>query len=329
MIVLSCAIASVKPTPEFEVSPKSVITPADDYHSHYTLNIGYNAYKSVSWSLYSGNGIYGNFQVTSPASGGDQIIDFFICDQANFDHWLNGESASVYELQQNVAEYSWKFIIPSTDTWYFVWKNHGLLVAKTVDVNLYRDDTPPAITMNLDAGATYSNIKEITATITEATFDISSVKLYIDGTLKHSESDSSFSYSWVTGDYSNGAHTIRISASDNVGNSGYEEVTVYVSNIVPTSSSSTGTTYNTYNNGGNDGQSSPPLTSGFPLLMLGGIGLVMVVGVGLMVSRKPGKAGVGGSTGKSPDAKVLIVCPYCGGKTEQGLTKCQKCGADL
>ena len=28
-------------------------------------------------------------------------------------------------------------------------------------------------------------------------------------------------------------------------------------------------------------------------------------------------------------ARVLVICPYCGAKTEQGLTKCQKCGADL
>jgi hypothetical protein len=30
-----------------------------------------------------------------------------------------------------------------------------------------------------------------------------------------------------------------------------------------------------------------------------------------------------------PDAKVFVICPYCGAKTEQGLSKCQKCGADL
>ena len=27
--------------------------------------------------------------------------------------------------------------------------------------------------------------------------------------------------------------------------------------------------------------------------------------------------------------KVLVICPYCGAKTEQGLTKCQNCKADL
>ena len=29
------------------------------------------------------------------------------------------------------------------------------------------------------------------------------------------------------------------------------------------------------------------------------------------------------------DVKVLIICPYCGAKTEQGLLKCQNCKADL
>ena len=37
----------------------------------------------------------------------------------------------------------------------------------------------------------------------------------------------------------------------------------------------------------------------------------------------------GPTTGVSPDAKVLVICPYCGAKTEQGLAKCVKCGADI
>lgn len=28
-------------------------------------------------------------------------------------------------------------------------------------------------------------------------------------------------------------------------------------------------------------------------------------------------------------AKVFVICPYCGAKTEQGIMKCQNCGADL
>ena len=38
---------------------------------------------------------------------------------------------------------------------------------------------------------------------------------------------------------------------------------------------------------------------------------------------------VAGSTTTTETAKVLVVCPFCGAKTEQDLTKCQKCDADL
>lgn len=27
--------------------------------------------------------------------------------------------------------------------------------------------------------------------------------------------------------------------------------------------------------------------------------------------------------------RVFIICPYCGSKTEQGITRCQNCGAEL
>jgi hypothetical protein len=27
--------------------------------------------------------------------------------------------------------------------------------------------------------------------------------------------------------------------------------------------------------------------------------------------------------------RVLVVCPFCGHKNQQGLTKCQECGADI
>jgi len=27
--------------------------------------------------------------------------------------------------------------------------------------------------------------------------------------------------------------------------------------------------------------------------------------------------------------RVLVVCPFCGAKSEQGITMCQSCGADL
>lgn len=35
------------------------------------------------------------------------------------------------------------------------------------------------------------------------------------------------------------------------------------------------------------------------------------------------------ATSVTGSAKVLVLCPYCAAKTEQGLPHCQKCGADL
>ena len=35
------------------------------------------------------------------------------------------------------------------------------------------------------------------------------------------------------------------------------------------------------------------------------------------------------TTKEKEGVKVLIICPHCGAKTEQGISKCQKCQADL
>jgi hypothetical protein len=118
---------------------------ADDYHSNHNFVVGINAHDHITWTLYQSDGIYGDFEVTNPPSGADQIITFFICDQENYDLWVSGESASAYHLQENVASYSFEFRIPSYDTWHFVFKNYALLTSKTINFDLYRDDTPPTI----------------------------------------------------------------------------------------------------------------------------------------------------------------------------------------
>lgn len=37
----------------------------------------------------------------------------------------------------------------------------------------------------------------------------------------------------------------------------------------------------------------------------------------------------GSTTGREVITRVLVVCPYCGSKNEQGFTKCQNCSADI
>ena len=47
------------------------------------------------------------------------------------------------------------------------------------------------------------------------------------------------------------------------------------------------------------------------------------------VRSAPAAAMSGTSTREREVVKVLVVCPFCGAKTEQGLAKCQNCQADL
>jgi len=71
---------------------------------------------------------------------------------------------------------------------------------------------------------------------------------------------------------------------------------------------------------------TPNEDTGMTMLFMGGvavaIGIAAIGGISVMAKkRQPATV--------SPDAKVLVICPYCGGKTEQGITRCTKCGADL
>ena len=54
-----------------------------------------------------------------------------------------------------------------------------------------------------------------------------------------------------------------------------------------------------------------------------------IIGVIILKSAKSEKEEVIKVDTSIFTAKVFVICPYCGSKTEQGITKCQKCGADL
>ena len=63
-----------------------------------------------------------------------------------------------------------------------------------------------------------------------------------------------------------------------------------------------------------------------------GFVLILFIGIiGIAAFVKRGKTPSPGETPLpiSPDVKVLIVCPYCGARNEQGILKCQTCQADI
>jgi len=283
----------------------------------WTLTVGPLSCDWVYGYVTGGSGKYGDFEVTS---GSD--ITFYLLNSAEWEHYKNNQAFSALLAYEDVVSHSFAIKLYTSDTYYWIFDNYdALMTTQTVSFNLYSDTTPPSISMNLDAGATYSGIKEITATITEDQFSIGSVELRIDGVLKKTESDSSFSYSWTTTGYSNGAHTIRITASDNVGNSGYEEVVVNVANVVTTTSTtSTTTTSRSTTTGTPQDVLSPPVT-----------GVVLAVVLSIAAAGGGGYAFLRKKRPPQPDvhAKVLVICPFCGAKTEQGITHCQHCKAPL
>jgi hypothetical protein len=94
-----------------------------------------------------------------------------------------------------------------------------------------KDVTAPTTQITAPANnATVSGTVTVTATATD-NVKVTSVQIYIDGTLKASGTSSPLNYSWATTGVSNGTHTIFSKASDAAGNVGTSStITVTVSN---------------------------------------------------------------------------------------------------
>jgi hypothetical protein len=214
--------------------------PSSDTKKHYDLSIGKCDYQYVTWDLQPGDGVYGDFTVTYPSSG--KAIQFFIADSATYQFWAKGNPISA-DVSITDTSGSFKYKIPNSDTWYFVFSNPVDWVdSRKVSFNLCLDQTPPDITTNLVAGMTYSGTEQISVTATDATFNIQSIILSIDSVQVTKTSTSPLSYSWYTSAYDKGTHTVRITASDDVGNTDYQELVVNVASAATTRSTSTGTT---------------------------------------------------------------------------------------
>jgi hypothetical protein len=82
-------------------------------------------------SLDTSDTVYYDFEVTE-GSG----IDFFICDQENYDYWSDFDiftTAYVYELTENTGSASGSFRIQSSGTWVVVFSNADSLGSKHIE----------------------------------------------------------------------------------------------------------------------------------------------------------------------------------------------------
>ncbi|MCK4360006.1 MAG: T9SS type A sorting domain-containing protein [Candidatus Cloacimonetes bacterium] len=121
--------------PILDVSPDTIPSnPTDDYR----LVIEYNLPREI---LYGYN-FDDNNCFSEPSSPGH--IDFFICDEGNFNNYIANQSFHAFEIHQNNSGNNIDFILPSSDSWYAVFSNEDKLVMTQelqVTARLYQKST--------------------------------------------------------------------------------------------------------------------------------------------------------------------------------------------
>ena len=88
---------------------------------------GYDWYY-VYMNLDDGDTIYVEIEVTSGTE-----IDFFICDQENYDIWASYRSATGYRSREDVGSISTSYTVSSSGTWYAVFINSDSVTSKRIE----------------------------------------------------------------------------------------------------------------------------------------------------------------------------------------------------
>jgi len=264
------------------------------------------SYQSFYAYRYEDNALYGSFDVYS--GGG---IDFCILDQDNYDLWESGYSATAYEINYNVGSLDWYFIVPYDAWWYILYDNTDDYLYQAHVVGTHRiDTTAPTIDLNLVDGSTYSGVTEITVSAVDEGFGVYMIDLYIDDVLTDAIYDDYLTYDWQTSSLSDGEHTVRVRATDNVGHVQTEEIDIIVSNV-----------------------------SGLlPLVAAAGIGIPVALGLAYYFTRvrKPAQEQQSPPTmyagpepvSEIPEPQRTTFCRFCGAPRQSPTARyCANCGA--
>lgn len=264
------------------------------------------SYQSYSADRSEDTAMYGSFEIQTSAG-----LDFFICDQENYDLWTGGYTAYVYEISYNVGSLEWEFIVPYTDRWYKMYDNTDNLFYQAHVVGTHRlDITAPTIALNLDDGDICSQTEEIVASAIDEGFGVYTFSLYINNVLTDSVYASSLSYDWDTTRLSDGDYVIRLRAEDRTGLVSSVEIDVSVSNI-------------------------PGLL--IPAI-IGGSAALVVAGVAILFVHKIKTQGTHPETvyypsspepiGFQPKPEVVAFCPSCGSPRQPPNARfCGNCSA--
>ena len=334
----------------FQAQPVEAL-PFDNEYTDQSISPG--AYLYDTFILIAGEEISGYFETVSDAQG----LDFFICDAANFTDWDLGFSATGFEVASNMHTYWFSFTAPYTDTWYVVFDNTGGSLYITFDAfidegvdntpsyssydhsgygEVLEDDEYLTVSLTLGAGAVIDGHFSTFFTTDGLDFFICDADNYAD---------------WIAG-YSATGYSI--------------ETDMHVASIDAYTIPTAGTWYCvfvaqdeidavTFSYGidvDTSGVVTTTTTGGAALegsiTAIGLVAAVLILGILCCVCRSKKKEPeltpppVDHYRAPSQPAttetvrereivrdRVLVICPYCGAKNDQGVLRCHSCNAEL
>ncbi|MFX0091210.1 MAG: hypothetical protein ACFFBD_05555 [Candidatus Hodarchaeota archaeon] len=103
-------------------------------------------------TLSTGTVLTGYYETSVPTEG----LDFFICDDANYNIFTGGGSATVYSLKENMHTAYFDYTLPYDDTWHLVFYNSGstsVTVDRAADID--GDSTPYFSSASWDSVVNY------------------------------------------------------------------------------------------------------------------------------------------------------------------------------
>ena len=94
-----------------------VYSSSDYTYTRYGLVLEDEEYYFLSYTFSAGTVVGGHFSTYFSTDG----LDFFICDESNFDDWEDGFSSTGYSIETDMHTSTIDdYTIPTTGTWYFV-----------------------------------------------------------------------------------------------------------------------------------------------------------------------------------------------------------------
>jgi len=322
--------------------------PFDNEYTDELINAG--AYVYDNFVLTAGQELNGYFETSVDTDG----IDFFICDSVNFTVWDLGGSATGYEIATNMHTNYFSFTAPYSGDWYAIFDNTGGSTAVTIDaaIDLDSDNTPSYssydytgygdvledneyeyVALTLGAGAI---IDGNFATF----FSTDGIDFFICNQADFNDWESGYSITQF-----NHKTDMHVASIDSYTTPAYDTYycVFFAQSEIDTVTFSYGIDVNT---SGVTSIDTGGLGSG--ITAVGLIAAVLILGILCCVCRskkkEPEYAPPTVDHYRAPPStptestviereivrdRVLVICPYCGAKNEQGVLTCHNCKADL